>query len=80
MKTRYTVNEAGELNNRTVMVSGVAEGPLLSVGQEGIAQTADGIVRVTVIGTGVIDPNVRMALLEADCTLTPIPDPIPRLM
>ncbi len=58
MKTRYTVSEAGELKNETVMVSGFVEGPFLSVGQEGAAETESGPLKVAVIGIGVMDPNI----------------------
>jgi len=58
MKTQYTVWTANELKTGEVAVSGSVVGPFLSVGQEGEAAIPEGKVKVVVIGTGVVDPNL----------------------
>lgn len=60
MITEYRVNEAAELRNGEIMVSGViVDGPRLAVGQQGTAKTSAGILKVLVIGVGVVDPNLN---------------------
>jgi hypothetical protein len=58
MITQYTVWTASELKTGEVAVSGSAVGPLLDIGQVGVAATPEGSVKVVVVGTGVIDPNL----------------------
>ena len=58
MNTQYTVWTASELKTGEVAVSGSVVGPFLSIGQSGSAATPQGNVKVVVIGTGVIDPNL----------------------
>jgi hypothetical protein len=58
MSTKYTVWTASELKNGEVALSGAVVGPLLSKGKEGSALTSGGDVKVLIIGTGVVDPNL----------------------
>jgi hypothetical protein len=75
MNTQYKINEASLLANGLIMVSGtVVAGPQLVVGQEGGTTTSGHRVRVVVVGTGVMDPNLAppdrqgtlVKLLEGD--------------
>ena len=75
MKTQYRINEATLLTNGSIMISGcVIAGPRLVVGQEGTTATSEYRIRVVVVGTGVMDPNlapsgrqgILVKLLEGD--------------
>ena len=58
MNTQYTVWTASELKTGEIAVSGSVNGPFLSIGQEGQAVTPQGLVKVLVVGTGVVDRNL----------------------
>jgi hypothetical protein len=58
MNTKYTVWTASELKTGEIALSGSVNGPFLSIGQEGETVTPQGLVKVVVIGTGVVDPNL----------------------
>jgi hypothetical protein len=59
MITHYKVNEAAMLSNGSVMISGsIIAGPRLAIGQEGTTITSEQSIRVLVVGTGVVNPNL----------------------
>ena len=59
MKTQFRVNEASMLSNGSIMISGsIIAGPRLVIGQEGAMTTTHGSMKVIVVGTGVMDPNL----------------------
>jgi hypothetical protein len=59
MTTQYKINEATVLPNGSIMISGsVISGPRLVTGQEGTAASSKHNIRVVVVGTGVMDPNI----------------------
>jgi hypothetical protein len=56
--SKYTVWTVYELRTGEVAVSGSVVGPFVSIGQEGVAATPAGNVKIVVMGVGVSDPNL----------------------